>query len=72
MSRFWMVGLETDTPWSFSCWLKRTQPHMGCSAESASTFATTSGGVVMGWDLWMGGRSRKPSSPCVWNLRLYS
>jgi len=39
----------------------RLQPHMGLARASSRVWETTSGGVVWGWDLWIGGRSLRPS-----------
>jgi len=46
-------------------------PH-GIGQRECQDFFTTSGGVVWGWNLWIGGRSLRPSSPWAWKRRLYS
>ena len=62
---FWVVIDETRIPSSASIASSRLQPWAGCSSANALIFSTTSGGVVCGWLLWIGGRSFSPSKPCV-------
>jgi len=69
---FCTVGELTDTPSNLSISLSRVQPQAGCARLSARIRSTTSGGVVKGWSLGIGGKSFSPYSPCVWKRRLYS
>jgi hypothetical protein len=62
------IAIPAKAKWSES----RVQPQAGLASDIATTFSTTSGGVVIGCVLCTGGRSLSPSRPCVWNRRFHS